>query len=129
MAAGSCKPERRDASCSRNPPLPLRSHHEMRFALAPELLRPLSASQSLPPPVACVQSTRAGCILNIPGIVMGTIVLSSGTSVPDSLSSIVVARKGEGDMAIANVPSQTCSASNILVITKFLVHVVTADGV
>ena len=32
---------------------------------------------------------------------MGTIVLSSGTSVPDSLSSIVVARKGEGDMAIA----------------------------
>ena len=50
---------------------------------------------------ACVQSTRVGCILNIPGIVMGTIVLSSGTSVPDSLSSIVVARKGEGDMAIA----------------------------
>ena len=32
---------------------------------------------------------------------MCTIVLSSGTSVPDSLSSIVVARKGEGDMAIA----------------------------
>jgi len=39
--------------------------------------------------------------VNIPGIVMCTIVLSSGTSVPDSLSSIVVARKGEGDMAIA----------------------------
>ena len=52
--------------------------------------------------VARVQSTRVGCILNIPGIVMGTIVLSSGTSVPDSLSSIVVARKGEGDMAIAS---------------------------
>merc|ERR1719258_284516 len=34
---------------------------------------------------------------------MGTIVLSSGTSVPNSLSSIIVARKGEGDMAIANV--------------------------
>ena len=34
MAAGSCTPERRDASCSRNPPLPLRSHHAMRFALA-----------------------------------------------------------------------------------------------
>ena len=33
---------------------------------------------------------------------MCTIVLSSGTSVPDSLSSIVVARKGEGDMAIAS---------------------------
>ena len=32
MAAGSCTPERRDASCSRNPPLPLRSHHAMRFA-------------------------------------------------------------------------------------------------
>ena len=44
MAAGSCPPERRDASGSRNPPLPLRSHHAMRFALAPERLRPLSAS-------------------------------------------------------------------------------------
>ena len=40
MAAGSCTPERRDASCSRNPPLPLRSHHAMRFDLAPERLRP-----------------------------------------------------------------------------------------
>ncbi|EOD13377.1 hypothetical protein EMIHUDRAFT_470727 [Emiliania huxleyi CCMP1516] len=58
-----------------------------------------------------VQSTRVGCILNIPGIVMCTIVLSSGTSVPDSLSSIVVARKGEGDMAIA--------IANTLAITKF----------
>jgi len=55
--------------------------------------------------ITCVLifTTRVGCILNIPGIVMGTIVLSSGTSVPDSLSSIIVARKGEGDMAIANV--------------------------
>ncbi|EOD04222.1 hypothetical protein EMIHUDRAFT_221326, partial [Emiliania huxleyi CCMP1516] len=51
MAAGSCAPERRDASCSRNPPLPLRSHHAMRFDLAPERLRQISASQSLPPPV------------------------------------------------------------------------------
>ena len=40
MAAGSCTPERRDASCSRNPPLPLRSHHAMRFALAPERYAP-----------------------------------------------------------------------------------------
>jgi len=27
MAAGSCTPEWPDASCSRDPPLPLRSHH------------------------------------------------------------------------------------------------------
>ncbi|EOD08282.1 hypothetical protein EMIHUDRAFT_258305 [Emiliania huxleyi CCMP1516] len=55
--------------------------------------------------------------VNIPGIVMGTIVLSSGTSVPDSLSSIVVARKGEGDMAVAS------AIANTLAITKFPVLV------
>jgi len=48
-------------------------------------------------------ASRAGCILNIPGIVMGILVISAGTSVPDALSSILVARNGQGDMAIANV--------------------------
>ena len=45
---------------------------------------------------------RIGCILNIPAVVMGTTVLAAGTSIPDALSSIAVARDGLADMAVAN---------------------------
>jgi len=48
-------------------------------------------------------SSRAGCIMGIPGIVMGVVIISAGTSVPDALSSIFVARNGQGDMAVSNV--------------------------
>ena len=43
-----------------------------------------------------------GCILRIPLSVMGVTVLAAGTSIPDALSSIVVAKQGQGDMAVAN---------------------------
>lgn len=43
-----------------------------------------------------------GCVVGAPTVVMGTTVLAAGTSVPDALSSIVVARQGLGDMAVAN---------------------------
>lgn len=39
---------------------------------------------------------------SIPPVVIGLTVLAAGTSVPDMISSIVVARQGRGDMAIAN---------------------------
>lgn len=45
---------------------------------------------------------RLGCIMHIPQIVMGLIILAAGTSVPDCISSIAVARQGLGDMAAAN---------------------------
>ena len=45
---------------------------------------------------------RIGCILNIPAVVMGTTVLAAGTSIPDALSSISVAKDGLADMAVAN---------------------------
>jgi sodium/potassium/calcium exchanger 4 len=45
---------------------------------------------------------RIGCILHIPAVVMGTTVLAAGTSIPDALSSIAVARDGLADMAVAN---------------------------
>lgn len=45
---------------------------------------------------------RLGCIMKIPQVVMGLIVLAAGTSVPDCISSIAVAREGLGDMAAAN---------------------------
>jgi Ca2+/Na+ antiporter len=35
-------------------------------------------------------------------VIMGLVVLAAGTSVPDMISSIVVAKAGKGDMAVAN---------------------------
>jgi len=46
--------------------------------------------------------TRIGCILKIPPVVMGTTVLAAGTSIPDALSSIAVAKDGLANMAVAN---------------------------
>jgi Ca2+/Na+ antiporter len=47
-------------------------------------------------------SERVGCIMGIEQVIMGLIVLAAGTSVPDMISSIVVAKAGKGDMAVAN---------------------------
>merc|ERR1712167_194430 len=45
---------------------------------------------------------KMGCHLGVGAFSMGLVVLASGTSIPDALSSIVVAKEGEGDMACAN---------------------------
>merc|ERR1712032_302878 len=47
-------------------------------------------------------ATRASCVLEIPELVIGLLVLSVGTSVPDALSSIIVAKQGHGNMAVCN---------------------------
>jgi sodium/potassium/calcium exchanger 3/sodium/potassium/calcium exchanger 4 len=47
-------------------------------------------------------ATEAACILKISPIVMGVLVLAVGTSVPDAIGSVIAARNGEADMAIAN---------------------------
>lgn len=41
-------------------------------------------------------------ILHIPAVIIGLTVLAAGTSIPDLISSIVVARQGRGGMAISN---------------------------
>ncbi|CAG5126975.1 unnamed protein product [Candidula unifasciata] len=46
--------------------------------------------------------TIAGDALDIPDTVMGLTLLAAGTSVPDCLSSVFVARDGYGDMAVSN---------------------------
>jgi K+-dependent Na+/Ca+ exchanger-like protein len=46
--------------------------------------------------------TWFGCILNIDPVIMGITFLAVGTSIPDAIGSMVVARAGEADMAIAN---------------------------
>jgi len=50
-----------------------------------------------------VDSTnRVGVILHIPPLAMALVFLAAGTSIPDALGSIAVAKQGEGDMAVAN---------------------------
>jgi len=43
-----------------------------------------------------------GNTIGIPSVVMGYTFLAAGTSVPDLLSSVIVARMGEGDMAVSS---------------------------
>ncbi|XP_072348426.1 sodium/potassium/calcium exchanger 4-like isoform X3 [Scyliorhinus torazame] len=46
--------------------------------------------------------TVAGYTLGIPDIIMGITFLAAGTSVPDCMASLIVARQGMGDMAVSN---------------------------
>ena len=50
--------------------------------------------------VGCI--TLCGNAFGIPVEVMGLTFLAAGTSVPDLLSSVIVARKGLGDMAVSS---------------------------
>jgi len=50
--------------------------------------------------VYCVEIL--GAVLHIPIIVMGFTLLAAGTSIPDLVSSMAVARAGEGDMAVSS---------------------------
>jgi len=43
-----------------------------------------------------------GNTIGIPADIMGLTVLAAGTSVPDLFSSVIVARRGQGDMAISS---------------------------
>lgn len=50
-----------------------------------------------------VEATRlSGCFIGIPSAVMGLTFLAAGTSVPDALASVSVARNGFGNMAVSN---------------------------
>uniref|UniRef100_A0A3B5AGX3 Solute carrier family 24 member 3 n=1 Tax=Stegastes partitus TaxID=144197 RepID=A0A3B5AGX3_9TELE len=46
--------------------------------------------------------TVIGFTLGIPDVIMGITFLAAGTSVPDCMASVIVARQGMGDMAISN---------------------------
>jgi len=47
-------------------------------------------------------ATRTGDTFSIPTVVMGLTFLAAGTSVPDLLSSVIVAKQGHGDMAVSS---------------------------
>merc|ERR1711920_488650 len=50
--------------------------------------------------VYCVEIL--GQVLGIHVIIMGFTLLAAGTSIPDAVSSVAVARAGEGDMAVSS---------------------------
>ena len=45
---------------------------------------------------------RFGKIYGIPDAIMGVTLLAAGTSIPDCLSSVAVAKRGHGDMAVSS---------------------------
>ena len=47
-------------------------------------------------------ATVIGQTLGIPSVIMGLTVLAAGTSVPDLLTSVIVAQHGHGDMAVSS---------------------------
>ncbi|GMH88344.1 hypothetical protein TrST_g13962 [Triparma strigata] len=47
-------------------------------------------------------ATVVGDTFHIPPVVMGLTFLAAGTSVPDLLSSVIVAKQGHGDMAVSS---------------------------
>ncbi|XP_078516200.1 sodium/potassium/calcium exchanger 4-like [Lissotriton helveticus] len=46
--------------------------------------------------------TVIGYTLGIPDVIMGITFLAAGSSVPDCIASVIVARQGSGDMAVSN---------------------------
>uniref|UniRef100_A0A8C1G501 Solute carrier family 24 member 3 n=1 Tax=Cyprinus carpio TaxID=7962 RepID=A0A8C1G501_CYPCA len=46
--------------------------------------------------------TVIGYTMGVPDVIMGITFLAAGTSVPDCLASLIVARQGMGDMAVSN---------------------------
>lgn len=47
-------------------------------------------------------ANEVGVTLGIPIEIMGLTILAAGTSIPDLITSVIVARKGLGDMAVSS---------------------------
>lgn len=45
---------------------------------------------------------RLGCMIGIDDYTMGLVIVAAGTSIPDALSSVLVAQDGAGSMAVSN---------------------------
>ncbi|XP_064639038.1 sodium/potassium/calcium exchanger 3-like isoform X6 [Lineus longissimus] len=66
---------------------------------------------------------RTGCILGIDTYTMGLVVVAIGTSVPDALSSVLVARDGYGDMAVSNAIGSNVFDINLGLGLPFLIRI------
>ncbi len=70
---------------------------------------------------------RAGCALNVQQFVMGLVIVAVGTSVPDALSSVIVARDGYGDMAVSNAIGSNVFDIDLGLGLPFLVRMLLID--
>jgi len=66
-------------------------------------------------------------ILHVPAVIIGLTVLAAGTSIPDLISSVIVARQGRGGMAISNAIGS--NIFDILIGLGLPWAIVTAGGV
>ncbi|XP_070537961.1 sodium/potassium/calcium exchanger 3-like isoform X2 [Ptychodera flava] len=71
---------------------------------------------------------RMGCILNINDFVMGILIVAVGTSVPDAMSSILVARDGFGDMAVSNAIGSNVFDINLGLGLPFVIRIAIDHG-
>lgn len=72
---------------------------------------------------------KIGCAWGISSFIMGITFLAMGTSVPDALGSISVAKEGEGDMAVSNaIGSNVFDICIGLGIPWFLVTLIDGKG-
>ena len=49
-----------------------------------------------------------GQLIGLSNTIMGLTFLAAGTSVPDLITSVIVARKGHGDMAVSSSIGKFC---------------------
>jgi Ca2+/Na+ antiporter len=59
-------------------------------------------------------ATVVGKIVGISDAVMGLTFLAAGTSVPDLITSVLVAKQGHGDMAVSSSIGQTSLLSSVV---------------
>lgn len=66
----------------------------------------------------------------VPEVIIGLTILAAGTSIPDLLSSILVAKKGQGDMAVSNAVGSNIFDINIgLGLPWFVIILVRGDTI
>ena len=67
-------------------------------------------------------------IINIPEVVIALTVLAVGTSVPDMISSVIVARQGRGGMAVSNAIGSNIFDIFIGLGVPWLLYIIIAGG-
>lgn len=65
---------------------------------------------------------RLGCMIGIDDYVMGLVVVAAGTSIPDALSSILVAKDGAGSMAVSNAIGSNVFDINLGIGIPFMIR-------
>ncbi|XP_074657317.1 sodium/potassium/calcium exchanger 2-like [Tubulanus polymorphus] len=71
---------------------------------------------------------RTGCILGVGQYTMGVLVIAVGTSIPDALSSVLVARDGYGDMAVSNAIGSNVFDINLGLGLPFIIRTIINRG-